>query len=216
MNYWRIIPLLAIITAAGVLLAGQGSKRYSLSADNRSIMETVAGKAPKILIDATDLPDTVPEAFPRSTTMRFNNSKFNFISVAPNDQQILFCSGDPDGWIGLYLPQSKQVKFLNYGYQSRFFDAIWHGNSKYLAYGLIGPDKRLLLHIIRVPTGNEIKPEYLNAWQAITDTGESLLLGGFGADKDTSFSFDVIKPDGSVSGQFKIPLRRPPTPKTGN
>ncbi len=199
-----LVLILGFATADGA----QKSQKILLNRDSTEIYTPTGDNKRALLLHVSDLADTVPVVFPHSADQRFENVKFNHFSVSPDDRWVAFGCGTNDQWVGVYNREQQYNKFIVFGIQTRFYDLLWSPDSKYLAYGFKGPDKRMLIHLLEPPGKNDERPKPMNGWQRITQTGENLRLVGWRQGTDTVFTFEVLDSTGKVTEKQELPLRR--------
>jgi hypothetical protein len=158
-------------------------------------------------LEASELPDTVPMAFSHASSQRFENRRFHFLSVSPDQRLVAFACGEGDQWLGLMNMERRYVKFLMFGIQTTFYQGLWSTDNHFLAFAYFGPDKRMTVAIID-PLGTEDPlPMTLNAWFKSLVNGEKFKPLSWRMDTDTVFTFAVMSASGSQIEKVDLPLR---------
>ncbi len=200
------VGLLLMISVT--MMAAQGSKRFYLSNNATVIEEKIDEQTSQALLSIPQLIDSCPQFYPHSPGQVFVNKEFHMISVSPDDKRIAFVSGEGDQWLGTIDTKERIYKFILFGLQTSFIDALWSPDSRYLAYAFKGPDRRLVLHVIEPPALDQDKPRPMNGWQYNTKYNEKLRMIGWKADKDTAFLFEVLDSTGRSQEKVTLPLHR--------
>ena len=211
-RWFFVIGAVAVATVIALYIA-MGSKPtksgvYELVDEGRGIKKD-SEKTP--FIRCTDLPDTVPTAFPHAQSQRFLNTKFHFISASPNQRFISFACGEGDQWLGMIDMSRQYVKFLVFGIQTTFSPGIWSPDNKYLTYSFYGPDKRLHVYITEPRGQQDPMPVNLNGWFKTFYQGEKFRPIGWRMDTDTVFSFAITTAKGKELEHIDLPLRFDPS-----
>ncbi|MGB5106412.1 MAG: hypothetical protein WBP29_15090 [Candidatus Zixiibacteriota bacterium] len=208
MNRTFIIVCGLLIAASMSLFAAQSSKRFYLSQDSKAIQEKITDDLSNPLLTLAELIDSVPAFYPHEATQRLVNKQFHLMSVSPDDNRIAFVSGEEDRWLGTIDTQERIYKFILFGKSTKFIDALWSPDSRYLAYAFKGPDRRIVVHMIQPPALDENKPTPMNGWQYLCNKDENLRMVGWNAAKDTTFTFEVLDANGKSLETVALPLHR--------
>ncbi len=209
MNRTFLVFVGLFVALAITAFAAQTSKRFFLSQDATSIQEVINPTLNSPILTLTELTDTVPTFYPHEFTQRFNNKKFHMISVSPNEKSIAFVSGEPDQWLGTINTDHRYYKFILFGKNTKFIDALWSPDSRYLAYAFKGPDRRIVVHLIEPPAVDQNKPRPMNGWQFQANADEYLRAVGWKTSgKDTTFAFELLDAKGKAQETINLPLHR--------
>ncbi len=208
MNRTLIVFCGLVLASSIALFAASSSKRFYLSKDSKSILERITEDQTSPLLTMAELTDTVPAFYPHEAGQRLVNKQFHLVSISPDENHIAFVSGEVDHWLGTIDTERRVYRFILFGKETNFYDAIWSPNSRYLVYAFKGPDRRIVVHIIEPPGKDDVKPRPMNGWQYRADKGEELRMVGWNAAKDTTFVFDVIDASGKPQETIALPLRR--------
>ena len=209
MNRTFLIFVGLIVAVAISAFAAQTSKRFFLSKDATAIQEVITDQINSPILTLKELTDTVPAHYPHEFTQKFINKKFHMISVSPNDKKIAFVSGEPDQWLGVIDTDLRIYKFILFGKNTNFIDALWSPDSRYLAYAFKGPDRRIVVHLVEPPPADQVKPRPMNGWQYQANAEEYLRAIGWKATgKDTTFAFEVLDAKGKGLETINLPLHR--------
>ena len=198
-----------MVVVAVTTFAAQSSKRFYLSSDAKEIQEVITDKLSSPVLTLAELTDTVPAFYPHEFTQHFVNKKFHMISVSPDDKFIAFVSGEPDQWLGTIDTQRRMYKFILFGKNTNFIDALWSPDSRYLAYAFKGPDRRIVVHMIEPPAVDQVKPRPMNGWQYQANADEYFrAIGWIATGKDTTFAFELLDAKGKAQETIVLPLHR--------
>ena len=203
------IVLCGLVCAASItLFAAQSSKRFYLSADSKSIQEKITDDLSQPLLTMAELIDSVPTFYPHEAGQRFVNKQFHLMSVSPDENHVAFVSGEDDRWLGTIDTQRRIYKFILFGKNTTFLDALWSADSRYLAYAFHGPDRRFVVHMVQPPDSSEDKPHPMNGWQYLANKKENIRIIGWNSAKDTTFAFEVLDSTGKSQEKVVLPLHR--------
>ncbi len=212
---YRLISLallLVIVAVAAILITSKPKPDvvvgiYVLS-DNGTAIQKQGAREP--FLRASELPDTVPTFVPHDSTQRFDNRRFHFICVSPNQRYIEFACGEGDQWLGMADVREEYVKFLMFANQATFYPGLWSPDSKFLTYGFYDSDRRLYVYITD-PLGIDIPvPMNLNYWYREYEQEAKFKPIGWRMDTDTVFTFAVTSASGKELERVDLPLRLNP------
>jgi hypothetical protein len=196
-----------IVVSTGISLALNEASDFVLVDNNRAIQLIGAGEP---FYTVEQLPDTAPTYFPHPKDLRFDNKQFHFLTQSPDKRYLGFASGDSSRWIGIMNLEERYLKFVAWGYYTQFLDITFSPDSKYMAYTFFGPDKRLKVNIIPMPTIESTTPKVTNTWFLVCREGEIYEPTGWSVPGDTVFSFKVSDAEGQLLHDVDLPLRMDP------
>jgi hypothetical protein len=218
MSFWKspsfrwIGAALVLIVAVGAVWFGlrkqeepeKAPSNYVLSEDGTTISR-VGEQEP--FLYASALPDTVPSWFNHVLAQRFDNRRFHFMCVSPNQRYIAFACGEGDQWIGIVDMEKGYVKFMMFGVQTSFYAGDWTPDNKYLSMAFWGPDRRMCVVTLEPTIFEEPLTPTLNIWYEYFYKGEKFKPGEWDMTGDTTYSFSILSADGDELKEASLPLR---------
>jgi hypothetical protein len=212
MRKWLILGAVVIVAAVVTVYVstqpGPSSTGDFELVNEGTAIRKVGDNAPFLRV--SDLPDTVPTLFPHAAEQHFQNRKFHFISVSPNQRLIEFASGEGDQWLGMLDSRLRYMKFIVFGVQTTFYPGVWSPDSKFMTYAFYGPDRRLSVYITDPKGPDDPSPQNINVWFKSFYQGEKFQAGEWQWGPDTSFSFTITDAGGKELQKVVLPLRFDP------